>query len=231
MIDFQIKICGVRTEADVRACETAGADCVGLNFFAKSVRYLAPDSPATLAVNQSAARAGIVRVGLFVNEKVHEILRIQNLLQLDAVQLHGDETAADAEQLLDAKIPVIRAIRLPTAALSPEEIAVKIGKWADVPVTLLLDADAGAQFGGGGKQLHWPSIASWAENSSQPSSQPSWILAGGLNSENVSKAIQTSGATRVDVASGVELPKGTKSPELIQKFVSQCGLRGVDVER
>ncbi|EMI57118.1 phosphoribosylanthranilate isomerase [Rhodopirellula sallentina] len=231
MIDFQIKICGVRTESDVRVCETAGADCVGLNFFPRSIRYLPPDSPDALAVSRCGARAGIVRVGLFVNEKASEILRVQSLLQLDAVQLHGDETVADAEELLNARIPVIRAIRLPTTALSLEEIAAKIGKWADVPVALLLDADAGAQFGGGGKQLHWPSIASWAEESPQQAGQPSWILAGGLNSENVAKAIQTSGATRVDVASGVESPKGTKSPELIQKFVSQCVQRGVDVER
>ncbi|MCM2373468.1 phosphoribosylanthranilate isomerase [Aporhodopirellula aestuarii] len=231
MVDFEIKICGVRNEDDVHACEAAGADCVGLNFYPKSVRYLDPRSPNAASVSERARRCGLVRVGLFVNEPADTILDVNDALHLDAVQLHGDEAPSDAKTLIDCGVPVIRAIRLPTTPLTPTEIQTFIGPWEDLPVSLLLDADAGAQFGGGGKQLDWPSIAAWSHAYPRPHGTPDWILAGGLNCENVAEAFRVSGASRVDVASGVESPKGTKSPELIQKFVSQCRQRGVDAER
>ncbi|EMI42101.1 phosphoribosylanthranilate isomerase [Rhodopirellula sp. SWK7] len=231
MIDFQIKICGVRSEADVHACESAGADCVGLNFYPQSIRYLAPHSAITKSINEAAKDAKIARVGLFVNEPVAAIRRVQDALQLDAVQLHGDETPAAARQLIDAGVAIIRAIRLSTMPQSPEQIQNAILPWADLPVTLLLDADAGVKFGGGGKQLDWPSIAAWNLDFPRLPGQPDWILAGGLHCDNVADAIRTSGTKRVDVASGVESPKGTKSAELIQKFVAECRQRGVDAER
>ncbi|TWT65214.1 phosphoribosylanthranilate isomerase [Allorhodopirellula solitaria] len=228
MIDFQIKICGIRSTDDVAACAAAGADCVGLNFYPPSVRYLDPRETKARAVNDQAAAAGLVRVGLFVNETADSIIDIAGLLNLDAVQLHGDETPQLAQSLLQSNIPVIRAIRLSVTPLTPGAIEQTIGDWADLPVTLLLDADAGAAYGGGGRQLDWPSLAAWNQARGGGGDSTRWILAGGLDCENVARARQTSTAARVDVASGVESSRGEKSAEMIQKFVAQCQARGVD---
>ena len=228
MPDFRIKICGVRSEADVIACATAGADCVGLNFYSASIRYLKPNSQIAKSINEQAIRAGLVRVGLFVNEDASQVIEISKAFGLDAVQLHGDESIEMAQVLRNEGTPIIRAIRLPTTPLTPTEIQTAIGPWADLDVTLLLDADAGAEFGGAGRQLDWPSLAAWNKHFSSPEEQPNWILAGGLSSENVSTACRVSTANRVDVASGVEISRGMKSIELIRKFVTQYRARGVD---
>lgn len=228
MIAFQIKICGIRSVDDVSACAAAGADCIGLNFFPPSVRYLDPRGEPVQAINDLAAAAGLARVGLFVNESTDPIIEIAGSLGLDAVQLHGDETPAMAETLLQSGIHVIRAVRLPATPVTPSQIQRAIGAWADLPVTLLLDADAGVAYGGGGRQLDWPSLAAWSEADANGGRGADWILAGGLNCENVAEARQVSTARRVDVASGVESSRGQKSAELIQKFVAQCRARGVD---
>lgn len=228
MIDFQIKICGTRSTDDVAACAAAGADCIGLNFYPPSVRYLDPRGEQTRLVNEHAAAQGLVRVGLFVNETVASIIDIAASLHLDAVQLHGDEPPSLAESLLRSDVSVIRAIRLPTTPMSTVQIQQAIGAWADLPVTLLLDADAGAAYGGGGRQLDWLSIAAWNDAYSSRGNEPEWILAGGLDCENVARARQISSASRFDVASGVESSRGKKSAELIQRFVTECRARGVD---
>ncbi len=228
MIDFQIKICGIRSTDDVAACAAAGADCIGLNFYPPSVRYLDPRGGQARLVNDRAAAEGLVRVGLFVNESADSIIDIADSLHLDAVQLHGDETPSLAESLLQSNVHVIRAIRLPTTPISPVQIQQSTGSWADLPVTLLLDADAGAAYGGGGRQLDWPSVAAWNKAYSRPGNWPDWVLAGGLDCENVAQARRISTASRVDVASGVESSRGEKSAELIQRFVAQYRARGVD---
>ncbi len=228
MPDFRIKICGVRSESDVIACATSGADCIGLNFYPASVRYLDPNSSNAKSINEQATLAGLIRVGLFVNEAVSQIITIYQTFGLEAVQLHGDETIEMAQVLRNEGIPIIRAIRLPTVPLTPTEIQTAIGPWADLDVTLLLDADAGAAFGGAGRQLDWPSVAAWSQHFPSPQGQPNWVLAGGLDSENVWNACRISTAIRVDVASGVEISRGVKSAELIQKFVTQYRARGVD---
>ena len=224
---FHTKICGIQRMEDVQACARAGADCIGLNFFPRSVRYVDPVAESTRRLNTSASGAGLVRVGLFVNESVDRIKEVAAALSLDAVQLHGDETPVEVAALAESGLDVIRAIRLPTLPISPGRLHDQLEPLWELPITFLLDADAGPQFGGGGKQLHWPSVAAWAEQHDQVWGQR-WILAGGLDAECVAEAKQTALASRVDVASGVEAPKGRKSGKRIQEFVNASRLGGVD---
>ncbi len=214
---FNIKICGIQRPADIAAVESSGADAVGLNFFPPSVRYVDPSAIETQALSSAASQAGLFRVGVFVNESPREIAEISRHIGLDAVQLHGDEAVADAERIRSAcGLPLIRAIKLPTAAISPTEIAAHTDPWVAADCHLLLDADAGAAHGGSGKTLDWPSIRAWAEQAGDGS----WTLAGGLGPENVAEAIRVSGAVSVDTASGVEEPRGVKSAERIERFVA-----------
>lgn len=215
---FAIKICGMRSVQDVRSVADAGADAVGLNFYEPSVRSLNPDAEETIRINQVAREVGLTRVGLFVNHDLEFIQRVAGSLQLDWIQLHGDEPVSLAEDLVRAGQRILRAIRLPRGKLMPGQIDDVIGKWNEVDVSYLLDADAGASFGGGGQPLDWPSIRAWSDR--RGDSAAGWVLAGGLNPENVREAIQVSGATSVDVASGVEQPKGRKNAEKIRQFVA-----------
>ncbi len=211
---FQLKICGVLLKSDIDAAADAGADCVGLNFFDSSIRYLEPDSLEVLALCKHARKRGVKRSGVFVNYAADEMITIAQGLDLDIVQLHGEETLADAEALRELGIEVVRAVRLPSGKLKVEQVDKACKVWVDAGFHLLFDAESGESFGGTGKMLDWPTIAVWAK------AHPDvvWTLAGGLKPENVGAAISASGATSVDVASGVEEPRGTKSDKKIAEF-------------
>ena len=219
-LPFEIKICGVRTPADIDACSDAGVDCVGLNFFPPSVRYIDVADAQTEALVSRSIEKGLKRVGVFVNADLPTLVETQQRCQLHAIQLHGDETPDFAADLLQRELSVVRAIRLPAGPLTIEMIQRAIEPWQDLAVRLLFDADAGAQYGGSGQRLDVATIGQWARSTDTES--VAWTLAGGLKPENVSSAVLGSNASSVDVASGVESPKGSKSPKLIRQFASSA---------
>ena len=205
---------------DVVASAEAGADAIGLNFFRPSIRFV--DAVLASELAGEAEERGLLRVGVFVNESVESILAISDQVGLDFVQLHGSETCQDAERLIAAGERVIRAIRLPVGRLEPAEIEERVVPWREIGCDLLLDADAGAQGGGAGLRLDWAAIGRWR---SQFGARDSWALAGGLTPQTVAKAIAASQATSIDVASGVEHPRGVKSAALIESFVQNSGFQ------
>lgn len=213
---FRIKICGVRRRESVEAVGASAADAVGFNFFPRSIRYADPALTKTAELSRVAASLGLLRVGVFVNESVDRILAVADAVGIDAVQLHGDEPESDVRQLSGGERPVIRAIKLPLSGLAAETIERAIRPWRSVPVSLLLDADGGGQHGGVGKRLDWDTIRGW----SRDHPDVAWGLAGGLDVENVAEAVRRSGARAVDVASGVEAPRGTKSAHRVSRFAS-----------
>lgn len=213
---FHIKICGVRQPVDVPAIKNCGGEAIGLNFFRPSVRFLDPDSPQTLELSRAARAAGLMRIGVFVNETPEAIAMVADKVGLDAIQLHGDETIEMAQEVAaQTGLKVIRAIKLQTGEMSPEAISAKVAPWIAAGCHLLLDADAGGAHGGSGQTLDWPSIGAWADQNGAVS----WTLAGGLTPENVGDAIEETGVQSVDVSSGVEETRGIKSEWLIRRFV------------
>ncbi len=205
--------------ADLVASASAGADAVGLNFFRQSIRYVTPESAVELSTE--ADQQGLLRVGVFVDEQVESILAISDHVGLDLVQLHGHEDAQVVLGLQAAGERVMRAIRLPVGRLEPVEIEERVAPWRELGCDLLLDADAGAHGGGAGLRLDWTAIGRW---NIEFGAADSWVLAGGLTPQTVAKAITCSGSHGVDVASGVEQPRGIKSPVLIETFVKNSGL-------
>lgn len=183
------------------------------------MRYVDPTLPSTKELSQTAADAGLLRVGVFVNESPQRIANIVSTVGLGAIQLHGGEQPEVALEVQAAtKLPVIRAIKMPTGETSVSSISEQAAVWIEAGCHLLLDSDAGAVHGGSGKTLHWPSVCAWAD--ANPG--VAWTLAGGLTPENVAEAIRISGATSVDTASGVEEPRGVKSKRRIEQFVKEC---------
>lgn len=215
---FRIKVCGVRSIEDIRSTAAAGGDAIGLNFYAPSVRSI--DRRSAWALAAEAQRLGICPVGLFVNERPESIAEIAAEVGLHTLQLHGDESLEDAGSLLERGFAVIRAVRLPAGPLTVGAIEAMIAPWAAIGCSLLLDADAGAAFGGLGRRLDWPSLKKWQqETASEPRA---FVLAGGLEPETVAEAVAASGAWGVDVASGVEASRGVKSAERIGQFARRA---------
>ncbi len=215
---FRIKICGVRRLLDVEAAANAGADAIGLNFFRPSVRYLEPERAAD--VSSIAADFDLLRIGVFVDEPLGSLLGICDEVGLDFIQLHGHESHEDVGHLLASGLQVIRVIRLPIGRIEPQEIEDRVAPWRGMGCDFLLDADAGVQAGGAGMRLDWGAIGRWNQTFG---ADEQWALAGGLTPQTVARAIAASGAKAVDVASGVEQPRGVKSAERIEEFVARCG--------
>ena len=222
---FHIKICGVRRLDEVRAVVSAGADAIGLNFFPPSVRYLEPESSHAVEMSRLAREYDLRTIGVFVNESPERVVQVAELVGLEAIQLHGDEDLRVAEEIRSrCGLPLIRAIKLPVSDLKVDHISKLTRPWIEFGAHLLLDADAGREHGGSGKQLDWSVIRVWADMKGRRGEGEScdWTLAGGLNPSNVSEAIRISGAESVDTASGVEEPRGIKSADKIVQFVQQC---------
>jgi len=212
---FRIKICGVTQDRDVDDVAAAGADAVGLNFHPPSIRFL--ESPRAAALATRATAAGLTTVGVFVDATAQQIQTVVDRLGLDYAQLHGDQTAADARWLSDHGCRVIRVLRLPVGKLDPQFIRDQVAAWDAVDCPLLLDAEVGTAGGGMGARLDWDSVGRWAQTEGRA---VNWALAGGLSPETVQEAIARTAAGAIDVASGVESPRGKKSQPRIKALVA-----------
>lgn len=203
----QIKICGVVDPAAV-AEVLGGADYLGVNFWPRSKRHAAL-SVATAVVAAVRAHSAARLVGLFVNQSLDDIQRAHAQLQLDVIQLHGDETPDDVAAIARATgLPIWKAI--PVGA--PADLD-DLDRWpADA---LLLDAPTPGR-GGAGVRFDW---ALGAEARRRYPARR-FILAGGLTPENVATAIATVQPWAVDVASGVEHAPGHKDPAKVHAFLS-----------
>jgi phosphoribosylanthranilate isomerase len=208
----RVKICGITRVEDAISAVNAGADAIGLVFYAPSPRAL------TMAQAQSIVAAlppFISVVGLFVNAPQTEIESVLSKVRLDILQFHGDETAHDCEQVCEQiNLPYYKAIRVKSDTnLLQYEAEFKSAK------ALLLDTFSEAAVGGTGQVFDWNLIP---KNMTKPV-----ILAGGLTADNVAAAIQQVRPYAVDVSGGVEQNKGIKDAAKIAAFMR--GVRNADV--
>ena len=203
-----VKICGLATVDDVRACADAGANYMGLVFFEKSPRNITIPAARELAL---AAPLGLAKVALVVNPSDAQLDAITATVPLDMLQLHGRETP---ERVAEVKarygLPVMKAVGIADGDDLP-----KLESYFGVADQILVDAKppkGGELPGGNGLSFDWRLIAGrrWP---------CPWMLAGGLTPENVAEAVKMTGVKQVDVSSGVEDAPGQKNAELIQKFV------------
>jgi phosphoribosylanthranilate isomerase len=214
---FRIKICGVRTDGDLRAVSIAGGDCVGLNCYRPSPRYVDADRGRQLC--ELARELNLCVMALFVEDDLSAILRTIDDWQIANVQLHGDQQTATALDLIDRNVDVLRAVRLPPGEIEASAIERQVRPWEAVGCSILFDADVGSAFGGAGTRIDWESISAWSRWRTQRDSVvPVYALAGGLTPQIVAAAIAASGATAVDVASGVESVRGVKDHGLVAEF-------------
>jgi phosphoribosylanthranilate isomerase len=204
----KVKICGLKTEAALEAALAGGADFVGLVFFPPSPRNVTLAVAKALA-DRARGRARIV--ALIVDPDDALIAQVVASAGPDLIQLHGDETPTRvAEVRARWGIPVMKAVPVETA-----EDAHAARQFSPVADLILFDARApadSARPGGNGAPFDWRTLLGVTEG------MP-FVLSGGLTPDNVAEAIRLTGATTVDVSSGVESSPGEKDPELIRRFL------------
>ena len=205
----EVKICGLSTPETVDQAVAAGADFIGLVFFPKSPRNVSLPQAAALAAR---ARGKSRIVALVVNADDALLTAIARTVDPDFIQAHGSETPERVAEIgrLTGK-PVIKAIQVKDAG----DIATGVD-YSRVASLILYDAKApetlgSALPGGNGHAFDWGLL--------EGARRPAFMLAGGLNPENVAEAIRVTGAPVVDVSSGVESAPGVKDIGLIRKFI------------
>ena len=194
----KVKICGLTEEAHVRAAVEAGADAIGF-VFAPSRREISVDDAKRLA---AIIPGNVLKIGVFVNASQEALREVYQIVGLDYIQLHGEETPE-----------FIKKVGLPTIkAFSVKEIA-DVHKALQYDVDYyLFDAPGIVYKGGSGIPFDWTLL----QNSGIPKEK--LILAGGLHTENVREATRRVQPFMVDVSSGVEKNK-RKDELLIQAFM------------
>ena len=236
-----IKICGITNLEDALVAVEAGADLLGFIFYEPSPRYVAPEAVKEIVssvkcqvssdgrretgdggqkMRDSGLRSPVSGhalpsfVGVFVNASLDGVTQILDFCQLDAAQLHGEESPEFVNHFQGQAFKALRP-------QSQEEAEALIQQYqsSNPPIfqssnlpTLLLDAYHPTLYGGTGHVIDWTLAASIAQ-------RYSIMLAGSLTPTNVSEAIQAVKPWGVDVSSGVEAEKGRKDHEKVRAFV------------
>jgi phosphoribosylanthranilate isomerase len=198
----KVKICGITNLRDARQAFKAGADFLGFNFYPRSPRYVTPRTARRILRRLPQK---VMSVGVFVNEREDEMLRIARQVGLDYLQLHGEESPMTIAHLART-LPVIKAVRVRDSFR-----AAKLTRYKHASA-FLLDGFDRRRYGGSGKTFRW-NMALRAKRAGRI------FLAGGLTPENVSEAIRSAKPYAVDVCSGVETKPGKKNPALVVNFI------------
>jgi phosphoribosylanthranilate isomerase len=195
----RIKICGVTSASQARACIAAGVDSVGVNFVGSSTRRVDAETARTIAV---AVGSTALVVGVVAEMTVPAMRALRDATGVGCLQLHGDETPQDVEALLPH---AYKAVRVATRE--------DVGRARAMPgAYVLVDAKVDGALGGTGHAFDWSLVVDLARDRRL-------VLAGGLTPENVTRAIEQVRPWCVDVASGVESAPGVKDPAKVGAFV------------
>jgi phosphoribosylanthranilate isomerase len=197
----RINICGLTRNQDVQVAVAEGVDALGFVLYAPSPRAVTAEQAALLIKH---APAFVTTVALFVDESAEEIYRALDVCSFDLLQFHGDESPEFCRQF---NRPYMKAIRVRSA----EDIHRAVQQYPDTKA-LLLDAYVENLPGGTGQAFDWRLI---------PELSIPWILAGGLNANNVADAVNQVKPFAVDVSGGVEASKGIKDVQKIKDFISE----------
>ena len=195
----KVKICGITNYEDVQKAAYYGAWAVGFVFHKKSPRYISPSKARKLV---DSLPPFITPVGVFVDQKERAIKEICKVTHINTVQFHGNEDTIFCKRFQDYKI--IKAFRV-DVMFDPN----KVNKYK--VDAYLFDAYQENVPGGTGKTFNWDLIKD------QKFIRPV-MLSGGLNPDNVGKAIDDVNPYALDISSGLEKSPGVKDPKLIRAF-------------
>lgn len=198
----RVKICGLARPQDVEAAVACGADAIGLVFYAPSPRAVDLEQARILAAKVPAF---VAVTGLFVNPERDYVEAVLDAVPLDLLQFHGDESPEFCQSFGRRWIKAVRV-------REPGQIEQAFADYHQAS-GLLVDAWDPNRYGGTGQSFNWSLI---------PESRPlPLILAGGLSSDNVARAIEQVRPWAVDVSGGVEESKGKKDATKLSQFFKE----------
>ncbi|MEK9577246.1 MAG: phosphoribosylanthranilate isomerase [Halieaceae bacterium] len=207
---MQVKICGITNSEDARAAVDAGADAIGLIFYQGSKRCI-DERLAAEIVSLLPPYTSIN--ALFVNPTEAEVRKVLSTVDVSQIQFHGEEPPAFCEDFgrpYVKSIPVVDTTRM--RALVADHTNAR---------AYLFDTHVPGEHGGTGKTFDWTKMPE--KNIGHR------ILAGGLDTENVAKAIRIARPDAVDVSSGVESQPGIKNHETLKRFIAAAKQAGKDL--
>lgn len=196
----RIKFCGITRVEDAMRAAVMGADAIGMVFTARSRRCVAIERARTI---REAVPPFVDVVALFMDDERAWIEEVMARVQPDFLQFHGGESP---EACRAYGKPYLKAIAMGEGAAALE----RLGDYPDAQA-LLLDGHGLGEAGGGGKAFDWSLMPTGGR-------QP-MILAGGLNPDNVARAIAAARPWAVDVSSGIESAPGIKDPAAMRAFI------------
>ena len=207
---MKIKVCGITNIDEALALSKAGVNYMGFIFYPASKRY----ALHTLSLDQikSVQLPGVLKVGVFVNEPIDDVIATATEAGLDMVQLHGDETPNYCKEMAN-HYPVIKAFRISET----DDVAYKIAEYLEEVDYLLFDT-ASSVYGGSGISFDWKKLAN-------ATGQKPYFLSGGIGPDDVSKItsfVQSDAAGNciaVDINSKFETAPGQKNIQLLQSFI------------
>ncbi|MEM6933902.1 MAG: phosphoribosylanthranilate isomerase [Pseudomonadota bacterium] len=205
---MRVKICGLTRPEDVEGAVDAGADYLGFVFFPRSPRALSTVHGVTL---MDAVPSGVLKVALTVDPDDALIDQLSEL-PVDFLQLHGHEAPERISEIKSRSgLPVVKAI-----GISDVGDLLEIARYKSVADQILVDTKppkGASRPGGNAVAFDWSLLTGFEWTLP-------WLLAGGLTSQNVGKAIRITGAQQVDVSSDVESALGIKDRDLMRNFIS-----------
>ncbi len=208
----QVKVCGLTRVDEALASAQLGVDAVGLVFYPPSPRFVSDEEAREIA---ECLPESIWKIGVFVDVPPSDILRKVEKCRLSAVQLHGGETPEVTETLEHAGVKVIKSLFLQRTPFIAEAPRFRVSAY-------LVESGNGQLPGGNAEKWEWGAAR-------KAMGKFPCILAGGLNPENVAKAIEDFSPDAVDVSSGVEFEPGRKDISKIQTFLE--AVRNADLKR
>ena len=206
---FEIKVCGINDEISMNTVINCKVDYIGLVFYKNSPRNVSINICKNL-LNLRNKTSKIV--ALTVNPEDDFLYEIKKVVNPDYLQLHGEENPIRCLEIKKKfNIPLIKGINIKNKV----DLIHSTKHFEDVCDMLLLDAPSETLPGGNGKKFDWNILKDF-------NFKKKWMLAGGLNINNIKMAIDVTKAPAIDISSGLEIKKGIKDPKLIEDFIIKC---------
>jgi phosphoribosylanthranilate isomerase len=202
-----VKICGMKYPANIREILQLKPDMIGFNFYSLSSRYV---TYSLLQEMMNEIPADIKKVGVFVNESPENIIKISQLLQLDRVQLHGDESSSFCRELTSQNISIIKAF-----GIREDFDFSRIEVFTEHCEMFLFDYST-RKYGGSGICFDWNLLKNYRLDIP-------FLLAGGIGIHNIEEALALSfpALSGFDINSSLELSPGSKSKEITEKIIQK----------
>ena len=206
---LNVKICGIKSISHVEACVKGKAKMIGLMFYNKSPRFI---NIKTAKKISNFSKNKIKRVGVFANSNITEIKTITKNVELDYLQLHGNETENFIKNIKKIlKIKIIKALKI-----SNNNDIKKISRFKKISDYILIDTKIikknNLSFKKKSKELNWNLLKKIKD-------KRKLILSGALNTTNLEEATGKSGINFVDASSSLEIMSGKKNIKKINKFL------------